>query len=479
MIVQLRPVDSTKTIIRVEITSYRDPDCRHTILDLLAKAESPDRVRIVVFHQFLPGDDSLDDLENHPQIVLKTISAAHALGIGWARSQTSAIDSDGDFILQIDSHSRMISAWDRELMRIWQNLGDPQAIVSSPPNDLSESQTTCSTFAWLQFERITPRAQLIYQNQLKTYLGAGPGPQKVPFLCPGFVFAPRSFRHQIPHDPQIYFDGEMFHQSLQAYQNKWKIHNPCRPLVYHNYHLPQTTPRHWQDHADWQQSQSTSAQYLSQWLAENRAHWAGFEQEFGLSLNVPITRDAPSDDNFSSFKTQISINDIFDHDELDRVIEIAKQSAAPGTISGDQANADIRRSKVSWLDRQAHQWIYDKIWTHVEAVNRLHFRFAIEDFERQMQLSCYSADELGFYDWHMDVGDRVNRRKLSLVLQLSDPSDYDGGDLQLFYNCGNFFAEKNRGSMIMFPSFIMHKVHPVTRGKRYSLVAWIVGPPWR
>ena len=64
-------------------------------------------------------------------------------------------------------------------------------------------------------------------------------------------------------------------------------------------------------------------------------------------------------------------------------------------------------------------------------------------------------------------------------MQVSDPDTYDGGDLELFYKAKPIIADRTRGAVVAFPSFVMHRVTPVTRGVRYSLVAWVVGPRWR
>ena len=82
------------------------------------------------------------------------------------------------------------------------------------------------------------------------------------------------------------------------------------------------------------------------------------------------------------------------------------------------------------------------------------------------------------YDWHPDIGPGKNKRKLSVVIQLSDPKDYTGGNLIL--NTGNEITmDRGRGNIIIFPSFLLHKVSRMESGNRYSIVSWISGNPWR
>jgi PKHD-type hydroxylase len=82
------------------------------------------------------------------------------------------------------------------------------------------------------------------------------------------------------------------------------------------------------------------------------------------------------------------------------------------------------------------------------------------------------------YNWHQDFGTGVSR-KLSNVVQLSDPSEYEGGNLQIMTNSGVQRIRKKRGLAVAFPSFTFHTVTPVTAGTRQSLVAWVSGAPFR
>jgi PKHD-type hydroxylase len=85
----------------------------------------------------------------------------------------------------------------------------------------------------------------------------------------------------------------------------------------------------------------------------------------------------------------------------------------------------------------------------------------------------------GFYDWHTDFSGFRPLRKISISIQLARPEDYEGGDLELLFANQPESLEKTRGTFIAFPSFVLHRVTPVTRGTRWSLVAWILGTRWR
>ncbi len=90
----------------------------------------------------------------------------------------------------------------------------------------------------------------------------------------------------------------------------------------------------------------------------------------------------------------------------------------------------------------------------------------------------YKAEEQGHYDWHFDYGKEYSNRKISFSLQLSDPSEYDGGHLEIA-GINPDEATRKKGTLIMFPSYVRHRVTPVTRGTRYCVVGWVHGPHFR
>ena len=101
-----------------------------------------------------------------------------------------------------------------------------------------------------------------------------------------------------------------------------------------------------------------------------------------------------------------------------------------------------------------------------------------------MQYTIYKGTDEGFYNWHYDTfwaGETTYDRKISVIIQLSNPSDYEGGEFLLEdqYEQPNATELKQRGTVLCFPSFLMHTVKPVTKGIRKSLVAWIEGPKFK
>jgi predicted 2-oxoglutarate/Fe(II)-dependent dioxygenase YbiX len=166
--------------------------------------------------------------------------------------------------------------------------------------------------------------------------------------------------------------------------------------------------------------------------------------------------------------------------EIDRLIAEHVPLLAEGKLAPGNTNPQVRRSQVVMLGlEEKYTWLYQRLWTAAQECNRLFFCVDIAGVETNVQLARYDSSNLGFYDWHTDFAGVRPLRKISISIQLSRPEDYDGGDLELMYGIQPQKLEKTRGAFIAFPSFMLHRVTPVTRGTRWSLVAWILGNRWR
>ena len=156
-----------------------------------------------------------------------------------------------------------------------------------------------------------------------------------------------------------------------------------------------------------------------------------------------------------------------------------------------------RKSEIVWVN---DQWIYKEIHPFIHEANKTAGWNFDWDFSESCQFTKYGVGQ--HYGWHCDSWDKpydkpndLNShgkiRKLSVTVSLSDPSEYEGGNLEFdFRNQVDWERNKKskikecieirpRGSIIVFPSFVWHRVNPVTRGTRYSLVIWNLGKPFR
>jgi len=175
----------------------------------------------------------------------------------------------------------------------------------------------------------------------------------------------------------------------------------------------------------------------------------------------------------------------FSVDYCNSIIEKSKSltfSKANLGEDGLSLNSSYRKSEVTWLFPQDFPDLYDEMWKLERQANSKWFGFHTDNLE-YIQLAKYDGNIQGEYKRHQDVfwvNENPRHRKLTAVIQLSDPDTYTGGDLNLF-DCSEYPNPqdiKQQGTVIFFPSFIFHQANPVTSGMRYSLAVWFEGPKW-
>lgn len=170
----------------------------------------------------------------------------------------------------------------------------------------------------------------------------------------------------------------------------------------------------------------------------------------------------------------------FTDEELEQLMQVVIAEGQPATVSrgANKSNTEFRRSDVAWLNDDKYSWVYDRIWEIVTQVNKK-YRFHLKEFHDPIQIAAYPHTEEGFYCWHLDISPLNMRRKLSITMPLNSPSEYEGGDLEISFGKEPWRAPQGKGNVIVFPSFALHRVSPVTKGTRYSLVAWVGGSDFR
>ena len=155
--------------------------------------------------------------------------------------------------------------------------------------------------------------------------------------------------------------------------------------------------------------------------------------------------------------------------------------AGVGSSREGRVDDTIRRSMVFWIPKvKRNAWIYERILSLVCQANEEMYKFDVSEMYETIQFTKYDESFKGKYDWHVDVGghDMQTNRKISVVVQLTCLHEYEGGELHI--DTGNIdVVDKDKGTVIVFPSYIRHRVTEVTKGTRYSLVTWVVGPPFR
>jgi len=167
--------------------------------------------------------------------------------------------------------------------------------------------------------------------------------------------------------------------------------------------------------------------------------------------------------------------------EIDRILGFwDDKKTIKATVDGpEKYRDDLRKSSVMFIDNiPENEWIYSKLAGLAMNCNNERYWFDLLGFHQELQLTRYSKGD--FFDWHLDFGaGGISARKLSMTIQLSDSDEYEGGDLQFMINQKVVNAPRKKGTIIIFPAFIMHRVTAITSGVRQSIVGWVSGPPYR
>ncbi len=166
--------------------------------------------------------------------------------------------------------------------------------------------------------------------------------------------------------------------------------------------------------------------------------------------------------------------------ELSGIFDASNNRSEAEVSDGGVIMPDLRKSTVAFIEPNEAESLplINKLAQLAIQVNAERYRFDLMGFYESIQIAEYGKGD--FFDWHSDfsVG-HASTRKLSLSVQLSDPDDYEGGDLEFMINTNHVKAPRTKGTVIIFPSFIIHRVTPITSGKRRSMVGWVTGVPFR
>jgi len=163
---------------------------------------------------------------------------------------------------------------------------------------------------------------------------------------------------------------------------------------------------------------------------------------------------------------------------IDLSSTLKKEQGKVGDKEVKDYDKNRRQSTISWLPFNKMQPMYDDLIYLVQKINRNHFGFSNIQITEEAQVSEYSKGQ--FYNWHTDSTIDMNTeppvRKLSMTLLLNDPSKFEGGNLEI---AEKKMSPMKQGHAAIFASFLQHRVTPVTKGVRKSLVVWFNGEPFK
>jgi len=171
-------------------------------------------------------------------------------------------------------------------------------------------------------------------------------------------------------------------------------------------------------------------------------------------------------------------NDAFSKEECQTIINIAKNKGlVKGSTKGN--TKDVRDSKITWLyPVDDMDWVFRRVTDIVLNLNERFFKFDLFGLNEGFQFTNYKAPS-GKYGKHIDRSMNMSVRKLSISIQLTDPKEYQGGELYLYQAEKGDLMDKTQGTLIMFPSYVLHEVMPVIKGERNSLVTWVTGKQFK
>ena len=246
--------DSAK--IYVQVPAYRDQELGPTLLDLYAKATSPERLRVGVVWQRDDTDRLSDAVYRLPQLELIEVPYTRSLGCNWARSLLQQRWSGEPYTLLLDSHHRFAQGWDERVIGMYEQLrneGVPKPLVTAylPAYDPAREPRA---------RRKRPYKIYPYGREagLLTKLTSYPipfwkrlsYPVEADFISLHFLFAAGKFNEEVPLDPQVYFFGDEVVTGVRAYTSGYDLYHPQSVLGWHSYNRSTRVP-HWHDHTRW------------------------------------------------------------------------------------------------------------------------------------------------------------------------------------------------------------------------------------
>jgi hypothetical protein len=236
--------------IFVQIASYRDPECPHTIADLFARAARPERIFVGLCAQDDPGRDAHCKVPEHERVRRIEVPAAESRGVCWARSQVQSLWRGEEFTLLTDSHMRFAQGWDEKLIAELGECASEKPLLScNPPRydppDKLEAKPTPSIRGMNPFASdgaLRGRTIRLDRFPDKPLNGA--------FIACGFVFSKSDLISEVPYDPWLYFSQEEVSLAARMWTHGWDIYSSRQIVLYHHYY-DATRPLHWKDGDAW------------------------------------------------------------------------------------------------------------------------------------------------------------------------------------------------------------------------------------
>jgi len=228
--------------IFVQLVSYRDPECHHTLTDLFSRAAHPERISVGLCWQYDPAEDAAMLAVPYPRAdQVKTVEyhVKDAAGAGWARSEAQKFYAGEDYVLQIQAHHRFEDGWDETLIHMLESLPSKKAILTAwlpdyqPPN-FKEPLENNLPVACLNRLGDAEDAQLIHLIK-RIVPRAGHEPFPTAMWVGNFMFTHAQTLRDVPFDPHIYFWGEELNYSARLWTHGYDIYHLPKIVLYHHW----------------------------------------------------------------------------------------------------------------------------------------------------------------------------------------------------------------------------------------------------
>jgi len=241
--------------IFVSVANYRDSETPHTLRSLLANAAHPERIRIGVFSQVVPGDDDDCLPQQVPAAQLRELRchANDSLGACWARSRILEELLQGEeYVLQIDSHMRFEPGWDETLIAMLGRCPTPRALITTyPPAYVPPAERGIPGLTLLAADYFNDMGILLVKPRSIHPDEPLPAPPPAAFLSANLLFGRATAFREVPYDPHLYFHGEEISMAARFWTHGWNLYAPDRCVMYHDYSTDRGRRRHWEDKRDW------------------------------------------------------------------------------------------------------------------------------------------------------------------------------------------------------------------------------------
>jgi hypothetical protein len=259
--------------IFVQIAAYRDPELFPTIRDCIEKAKYPENLTFGICYQ----DENFETFyQDDVRFKFIKVPYKESKGACWARSKVNSLYNGEKFTLQIDSHMRFIRDWDVELEKMWEDLSDPKAVLTTYP---AEYQPTQTPDQWKTSPHcIHTHAFKDYQTQQRPRTPSGWENRAVPYraihVAAGFIFSVGKIIEDVPYDPELYFSGEETALAVRLFTHGYNLFHPHKIILWH-YYERKDQPKHWSDDTEWGRLESVAKDRLNCLLKRNSKYDLG------------------------------------------------------------------------------------------------------------------------------------------------------------------------------------------------------------